>query len=100
VVVVSAPPEAPASVESVEVPEPSLELNTIERKKGAYGASFLRKVIRDIQQIYKDKIAADRVDDAVGPATHRAPRLRRSICCSCSTRPGASRSRCTSVLAF
>ena len=98
--------DATPSVEFLELPEPALALNPIERKKGVYGAAFLRKVIRDIQQvrvgawggavppegkgtsaaagavfvrmqhcpvspwqIYKDKMTADRVDDAVGPLT-------------------------------
>ena len=56
VAVVSAPtppPEVEAipSVESFVLSEPSLALNPIERKKGVYGASFLKKVIRDIQQV-------------------------------------------------
>lgn len=47
------PPEVEAipSVESFVLSEPSLALNPIERKKGVYGASFLKKVIRDIQQV-------------------------------------------------
>ena len=38
-------------MESFVLSEPSLALNPIERKKGVYGASFLKKVIRDIQQV-------------------------------------------------